>query len=77
MKSDFERGQIVCAHSAGASATVSIVMSSYTNYGKTTSAKRNSRQKSVLTERDCHTLRRTVSKNHITTAAQVTAELNI
>jgi hypothetical protein len=38
-------------------------MSSYMNYGKTTSAKRNSRQKSVLTERDCHTLRRTVEKS--------------
>jgi hypothetical protein len=38
--------------------------------------KRNSGQKSTLTERDHLTLRRIVSKNH-TTAAQVTAELNI
>jgi hypothetical protein len=29
------------------------------------------------TEGDCQTLKRTVSKNHSTTAAQVTAELNI
>jgi hypothetical protein len=49
-----------------------MVMSAYT-----TSAKRNSGQKSTLTERDRHTMRRTVSKNHKTTATQVTAELNI
>jgi predicted transcriptional regulator len=51
---DFERGQIVGAHLAGAfvtetatllgvsKATVSEVMSAYTNHGKTTSAKRKS-----------------------------------
>jgi hypothetical protein len=39
------------------------------------SAKGNSGQKS--TERDLCTLRRIVLKNHRTTAAQVTAELNI
>jgi hypothetical protein len=52
-------------------------MSTYTNHGKTTSAKRNSGQKSILTERDHHTLKRIVSENHRTAAAQVTAELNI
>jgi ribosomal protein L18 len=52
-------------------------MSAYTNYGKTTSAKRNSRGKLTLTERDHNTLRRTVLKNHAITAAQVTDELNI
>jgi hypothetical protein len=52
-------------------------MSAYTNHRKTTSEKRNSGLKSTLTERDCRTLRRIVSKNHRTTAAQVTAELNI
>jgi predicted transcriptional regulator len=51
---DFERGQIVGGHLAGASVTktatllgvstarVSKVMLAYTNHGKTTSAKRNS-----------------------------------
>jgi transposase len=62
---DFERGQIVAARLAGAyvtetatllgasRATVSRVMSEYTNRGKT-SAKRNSGRKSTLTERDVH-----------------------
>jgi predicted transcriptional regulator len=52
--SEFERGEIVGAHLAGAfvikaatllgvsRATVSKVMSAYMNHGKTTSAKRNS-----------------------------------
>jgi transposase len=85
--SDFERGQMVGVGLAGASvtktptlfgvwrATVSKVISAYMNHGKTTSMKRNSGRKSTLTERDCRTLR-TVSKNQ-STAAQVTAELNI
>jgi hypothetical protein len=72
--SNFESGQIVGVHLAGASviktatllgasrATVFKVMLVYTNHGKTTSATRNCGQKSTLTERD-HTLRRTVSKN--------------
>jgi predicted transcriptional regulator len=58
-------------------ATVSNIVSAYTNHGKTKSTKRNSGQKSTRTERDGRTLRRTVSKNHRTTAAQVKAELNI
>jgi transposase len=80
--SNFERGQIVDACLAGASttktatlfgvlrATVSQVMSTYMNHGKTTSVKRNSGQKSTLTERDHCTLR-IVLKNHRTTATQV------
>jgi hypothetical protein len=52
-------------------------MSANMNHGKTTSAKRDSGRKSTLTERDHHTLRRTVLKNHRTTAAQITVELNI
>jgi hypothetical protein len=40
-------------------------------------AKRNSGRKSKSTGRDRRTLRRIVSKSHRTTAAQVTAELNI
>jgi transposase len=54
-------------------ATVSKVMSAYTNHGKTASAKRNNGRKSTLKERDQRTLSRIVSKNHTTTAAQVTA----
>jgi predicted transcriptional regulator len=87
--SDFERGQIVCMRLAGASvtktatllgvsrATVSKVMPAYTNHAKTISAMGDSGQKSTLTERDCHTLRRNVAKSHGNTAAQVSAYLNI
>jgi predicted transcriptional regulator len=75
--SDFEIGQNIGARLAGASvtdtatllgisrATVSKVMSAYTNHGKTLSAKRNSARKSTLTEIDYRT------------AAQVTSELNM
>jgi predicted transcriptional regulator len=77
--SHFGRGQIVGARLAeepvtktatllGVSrATVSKVISVYTNHGKTTLAKRNSWRKSTLTERD-----RRTSKNHTATAANVT-----
>jgi hypothetical protein len=51
-------------------------MSAYTNHGKTTSAKRNSGQKSALTKRDCCKLRTIILKNHETTAAQVTGQQN-
>jgi transposase len=86
--SDCERGQIVGKRLAGASvtntatllgvsrATISKVMSAYTNHG-TTTAKRNSGRKSALAGRDRRTLRKIVLKNHRTAAAQVTAELNI
>jgi transposase len=79
----FERGEIIGVHLAGASVTkpatllgvlrvtVSKVVSAYMYHGNT-SAKRNSGQKSTLTERDHCALRRIVSKNHRTTAAQVT-----
>jgi transposase len=81
--SDSERGQIVAAHLPGAfgtkivtllgvsRASVSKVMSAYTKHGKTALAKRKSGRKSTLTERDCRTLRRAVSKNHRLIAAQV------
>jgi IS30 family transposase len=69
---DFERQQIVGAHSAGASVTetatllgvsrgtVFKVMMAYMNHEKTTSAKRNIGRKLTLTERDHRTLRRIV-----------------
>jgi hypothetical protein len=87
--SDFGRGKIIGGSSAGASltktttllgvmrATVSKVMPAYTNHGKKTLGKRKSGLKSTMPERDRHTLRRIVSKNHRTTAEQVTTELNI
>jgi predicted transcriptional regulator len=80
--SNFERGQIVGPRLAGASvtkiatllgvsrATVSKVMSAYTNHDKTTSAMRSSERKSTLTERGRRTLRRIVSKNERTIAAE-------
>jgi transposase len=72
---EFERGQIVGAYLVGASlsktatllgvlrTTISKAISAYTNHGKTVSAKRNSRRKSTLTERDRRTVRRFISKN--------------
>jgi hypothetical protein len=48
-------------------------MSAYTNHGKTTLAKWVSGGNSTLTEKDRHTLRKTVSKNHTT----IVAELNM
>jgi predicted transcriptional regulator len=86
--SDFQRGQIVGAHLAGASVTktanllvvsraaVSKFMMTYTNRGRTSSAKRNSSRKPKLSERNCRTLNRIVSVNHRSTAAKVTVELN-
>jgi transposase len=52
-------------------------MKAYKNHGKTSSAKRNSGRKSKLSERDGRTLKRITSENQRTTAAKVTAELNI
>jgi hypothetical protein len=62
--------------SRASSGTISKIMLAYTNHGKT-SAKRNSGRKSTYTERDRRTWIRIVSKNHRTTATQVTSELNI
>jgi hypothetical protein len=80
--SDFERGQIIGARLAEAllgvsRLTVVKVMSAYMNHGKTISVMRNTDRKSTPAERDHHTLRRTVLKNHITIAPQVAAEPNI
>jgi transposase len=84
----FERGQLFGVRLAGAfvtkpatmlgvsRATVFKVVSAYTNHGKTISAKGNSGRKPTLTEGDRRTLRRTISKNHRISAAQVTAEIN-
>jgi transposase len=57
-------------------AAVSRVMTAYTNYGKTSSAVRNSGWKSKVSEMDHHTLKSIVSKNNRTTAANVTTELS-
>jgi len=69
--SDFQRGHIIGAHLAGASVTkratllgvsraaVSRVMTTYTNHGRTSSAKRNCGWKPKLSEKDRHTLKRT------------------
>ena len=85
----FQRGQIVGAPLAGASVTktttllgisraaVSMVMTTCKNHGRTSSAKRKSGQKPKITERDHYKLKRIVSINHRSTAAKVTAELNI
>jgi transposase len=58
-------------------ATVSKVLSAYMNHGKATSAKGNGGRISTMTKRDRRTLRTIASKNHRSTAANVTAELNI
>jgi hypothetical protein len=49
----------------------------YTNHGNASSAERNSGWKPKLSEKDRHTLKRIVSKNHRTTATKVTAEYSI
>ena len=56
-------------------AAVAKVMMTYTNHRKT-SAERNSGQQPKQGERDRHTLKKTVNKNHRTAAAKVTAELS-
>jgi hypothetical protein len=52
-------------------------MSTYTNREKTTSAKSTSGRKSTLAQKDHRALRRIVSKNDTTTAAQVREKLII
>jgi hypothetical protein len=86
--SDFGTGQIVGACLAVGSVTktatllrvsraaVFKVTMAYTNHGKT-SARRNSGQKPKLSARYRCTSKRIMSKNHRTTAAKMTAELNI
>jgi len=52
-------------------------MTAHTNYGKTSSAKRNSGRNPKHSEGDRRTLERIVFKNHRTTAPKVTAHLSI
>jgi hypothetical protein len=54
---------------------VSKDMSTYTSHGNT-SAERNSGRNLTLKERDLRALRRIVSKNHTTTAAEMTGQQN-
>jgi len=54
---------------------VSKVITAYTNRGETSPAKRNRGQKPKLSERVHCTLKRIVSKNHRTTAANMRVEL--
>jgi len=73
--SDFQRGHIVGAYLAGARvnkmatllgvsrAAFSKVMVAYTNHGKTSAKRSNGQKPKKLSERDRHTLKRTVSKN--------------
>ena len=68
--SDFQRGQTDVAHSAKTATSlvahgpaVSKVMTTYKSHGNT-STERNSGRKPKVSERDLHTLKRTVSKNH-------------
>jgi len=87
--SDFQRGQIIDMHLAGMSVTkaatllgvstaaVSKLMAACTDHGKTSSLERNSGQKLKLSEMDCLTLYRILSKSHRTAAAKVTTELNV
>ena len=58
-------------------AAVSKVMMTYTNHGRTSSAKRNSGQKPKLSGRDRRRLKRIVAINDRNTSAKVTVELNI
>jgi hypothetical protein len=57
-------------------ATVTKVMSAYTDHGKIISAKRNSGRKSTLTGRNHRTSGRIVSNSHTTTAAKETGQQN-
>ncbi|GBL73249.1 hypothetical protein AVEN_259947-1 [Araneus ventricosus] len=86
---DFKRGQIVGARLVGASVdkvvevfsvsrgTVSKTYSAYLKSGKTFSSKSQRGPKLVLSDRDRRSLRRIVTKHKKTTAAKVTAEMNV
>jgi transposase len=85
----FQRGRIVRARLAGASATktatslsvsravVLNLMTAYTNHGKSSTVERNSGRKPKPSERDRRALKRIVYENYGTAAANVTEELNI
>jgi len=65
-----------CNYNGVSSAAAAVVITPYTDHGKTSSAEGNSGRKPKLSERDRCTLKRIVSENHRTVAAKVTtAEL--
>ena len=84
--SDVKRGMIIGANLAGASlsrntnlvgvsrATVSTVMTAYTNLGKVSSAKHNSGRN--LKVRDRRMLKRIVARNRKTMLPQITSEMS-
>jgi hypothetical protein len=81
--SHFERGQIIGAHLAGAFVTKTATLLSVSKATAsrlcwhTQISKEEQWAKINIDRRDCHTLRRPVSKTRRTTATPVTAELNI
>jgi len=86
---EFQRGLIVGARLAGASVsktttlcgvtqgTISNVMTAYTVYGKTESAKHSSDRKTKLQDRDRRALNRIVTSQKKTTTKKLTTELNM
>ncbi|GFS61463.1 transposable element Tc1 transposase [Trichonephila clavipes] len=81
--SDMKRGMIIGASMSRTAnlvgvlrTTVSRVMTAYTNLGKVSSAKYNSRGKLKLEHRDRRVLKRIVARNRKTILPQITSDMN-